>query len=174
MAGFVALSALASAEPLARRRGPTGPMQLLLVGTAAYRIGRMLAFERVATPLRGPFTATVPDASGAGETVVARGRGPQWVIGELLSCPICVATWASAGLFAGLGVLPRFTRGLIAILAATGVAEILHGVVETLTWSSERARVQAAPDQAVVGASVSQRSNDSNSASEKGLVSSRK
>ncbi len=148
-------------------------MQLLMVGTAAYRIGRMLAFERVATPLRGPFTATVPDSSGAGETVVARGTGPRWVIGELLSCPVCVATWASGGLFVGLGVVPRFTRALIAILAATGVAEVVHGLVEALTWSSERARAHAAPHHAVVEASTSQPSSDSNSSSEKGLASSR-
>ena len=120
-------------------------MQLLLVGTAAYRIGRMLAFERVATPIRRPFTATVPDASGAGEAVVARGSGAQWVIGELLSCPVCVSTWAAAGLFAGLGALPLFTRTLVAVLSAVGVAEVLNGVVETLTWTSERARAHAAP-----------------------------
>ncbi|HET8571166.1 MAG TPA: DUF1360 domain-containing protein [Candidatus Limnocylindria bacterium] len=137
---FLGSGALASLPSLVRRRPRTGPMQLLMLGTAAYRIGRMVAFERVAVPLREPFTATVPDSSGAGETVVARGRGPQWVLGELLSCPICVATWAASGLFIGLGVVPRYTQTLLTVLTATGIAEVLNQLVEALTWSAEKSR----------------------------------
>lgn len=140
---FLATGAVASVPALVRRRSPMGPMQLLMLGTAAYRIGRMVAFERVGTPLRDAFTATVPDDSGMGETVVARGRGPRWVVGELLSCPICVATWAASGLVVGLGVLPRYTQTLLTILSATGLAELLNQLIEVLTWSAEKSRAEA-------------------------------
>jgi hypothetical protein len=139
---FLTSGAVASLPSLVRRRPRTGPMQLMMLGTAAYRIGRMVAFERVAEPLRQPFTATVPDSSGAGETVVARGRGPQRVLGELLSCPICVATWAASGLFIGLGVLPRYTQTLLSVLSAVGVAELLNQVIEALTWTAEKSRAE--------------------------------
>ena len=121
-----------------------GPFELLLLGLASYRIGRMIAFERVAQPLREPFTATVPDESGADETVVARGRGVRWVIGELMSCPTCVATWAALVLYVGLALVPGPTRMLVNVLAAVGVAEIAHVSVEQLEWSSRASRRQSA------------------------------
>jgi hypothetical protein len=34
----------------------------------------MIAFEGVAAPIREPFTETLPDSSGAGQTVVAPTR----------------------------------------------------------------------------------------------------
>src|ERR687885_2571998 len=71
---------------------------LLMLGLSTFRMGRMIAFEGVAAPLREPFTETTPDSSGAGQTVVARGRGVRHVLGELVSCPICAGTWVAAGL----------------------------------------------------------------------------
>jgi Protein of unknown function (DUF1360) len=143
VAGFVGLTGIGSLERLVRRRARIGPMQLLMLGAAAYRVGHMVAYERVAEPLREPFTAVVADGSGAGDTVVARGRGARWVIGELLSCPVCAGTWATLGLFIGLGALPRFTQSLITVLSATGVAELLDRVIEALTWRAERSRSAA-------------------------------
>lgn len=69
------LSALSGV--LARRRAQVQftPFELVQLGLATYRTGRLLAFERVAAPLREPFTETIPDASGAGEAVVATGDG---------------------------------------------------------------------------------------------------
>src|ERR687885_1057116 len=66
------------------------PFELVLLGLASFRVGRMIAFEGVAAPLREPFTETRPDASGTGQTVVASGRGWRRVFGELMSCPICI------------------------------------------------------------------------------------
>src|SRR5215204_2224619 len=83
------------------------PFELLLLGLSSFRIGRMIAFEGVAAPLREPFTETLPDSSGAGATVVAAGVGWRRVIGELFSCPICIGTWVAAGLVYGLHLLPQ-------------------------------------------------------------------
>lgn len=140
---FLAATALASG----RRPVLPTPTELVMLGLASHRIGRMLAFERVGEPFRAPFTATVPDDSGADETVVARGRGVRWVLGELISCPTCVATWASLALAIGQRFLPAPTRVLVGILAAAGVAEVVNGVSEQLEWSARAARVDAAaPD----------------------------
>src|SRR4051794_37897940 len=51
------------------------PFDLALLGFATYRLGRLAAFDKVTEPLRLPLTTTVPDASGAGETVVPKGAG---------------------------------------------------------------------------------------------------
>ena len=116
------------------------PFDLLLLGLSSFRIGRMIAFEGVAEPLREPFTQVQPDASGAGQTVVAAGHGTRRVIGELLTCPVCVGTWVAAGLVYGLHLLPRPTRLLLAIMSTTGVAELCYSLSEMLDWTARAAR----------------------------------
>src|SRR2546423_7086854 len=93
------------------------PFDLLLLGLSAFRMGRMIAFEGVAAPLREPFTETRDDASGVGQTVVAAGYGWRRALGELMSCPICLWTWVAAALVYGLHLLPRPTRVLLATMS---------------------------------------------------------
>jgi hypothetical protein len=138
---FLTLMALFSAR--LQRRGEDleiRPFDLLMLGLSAYRAGHMLAYERVAEPLREPFTETKPDESGAGKTVVAAGSGFRRSFGELLSCPICVGTWVSAGLVYGLHLAPRWTRVFLAVMSSTGVAEIVYSSTEALTWIGRDAR----------------------------------
>jgi hypothetical protein len=116
------------------------PFELLLLGLASFRVGRMIAFEGVAEPLRQPFTRVQPDASGAGQTVVAAGEGARLAIGELLSCPICIGTWVAAGLVYGLHLLPRPTRLFLTIMGTTGVAQLCYSVTEALDWNARAAR----------------------------------
>src|SRR3954466_8483625 len=67
------------------------PFDLLVLGLSSYRIGKMIAYERIGEPLRDPFTETTSDFTGVGETVVAaEGVGARRAIGELVSCPICL------------------------------------------------------------------------------------
>jgi hypothetical protein len=121
-------------------------MDLLLLGLSSFRVGRMLAFEGVAAPLREPFTETRDDAYGVAQTVVAEGRGPRRAIGELLSCPICAGTWVSAAMVYGLQLFPGPTRAFMAIVGTTGVAQVLHSLTEALAWTAQAARKSCAPD----------------------------
>jgi hypothetical protein len=116
------------------------PFELLVLGLASFRVGRMIAFEGVAAPLREPFTVTQPDPSGVGQTVVAAGEGTRRVFGELVSCPICVGTWVAAGLVYGTHLLPRPTRLFLSIMATTGVAELCYSLTEVLDWNARAAR----------------------------------
>lgn len=142
-AGFLAASGVAGRRHT-RKTDLLDPLELSLTALAAHRIGRMIAFEKVAEPVREPFTATVPDQSGADETVVARGRGMQWAIGQLLSCPICIATWSALGLSIGHRVLPGPTRFLVRVLAIAGIAELNYLATERLEWAARAARRQSA------------------------------
>ena len=142
-------SALGAFSLVLRQRGEQvrlEPLDLVMLGLATYRSGRLVAYERVAAPLRGPVTDTVPDGSGAGESVVASGDGWRWTLGELVSCPVCVGTWVAAGLVYGLHLAPRPTRAYLAVMSATGVAQLLSETTEALTWSSRSARRQAASE----------------------------
>ena len=119
------------------------PFDLLLLGLSTYRTGRLVAYERVAEPLRQPFTEVIRDESGAGDTVVASGRGARWALGELFSCPICVGTWVAAGLVYGLHLAPRPTRVFLAVMGSTGVAQLLNEGTEALSWGGRAARHRA-------------------------------
>jgi hypothetical protein len=136
---FLAATAIAGSRqrPDAER---LDPLTLALTGMAAHRIGRMIAFERVGEPIREEFTRTIPDETGVDETVVARGRGVRWAIGELLSCPLCVGTWAALGLSIGMLVLPGPTRFVVRVLGIAGLAELNYVAVERLEWSARAAR----------------------------------
>lgn len=119
-----------------------GIFDLALLGFATLRLGRLIAFSQVMEPLRAPFTDTVPDESGAGENVVARGKGIRKALGQMISCPICAGTWVAAGLTYGLYAFPEPTRLFLFMTAGIGVAELLHSCIEALSWSGSHARAQ--------------------------------
>jgi hypothetical protein len=121
------------------------PTDLALLSLATYRAGRLAAYDRVTEPLRAPITETVPDEYDAGENVVAEGAGVQKALGELVSCPTCVGTWAAAGMLYGMQIAPGPTRLFAGILAVSGLAEILNSGVEVMTWTGQAARKRSAP-----------------------------
>ncbi len=116
------------------------PFDLLLLGLATYRLGRMVAYDKVADPIQQPFAKTVPDETGAGETTRPKGSGVKQAIGELVTCPICSGTWIAAGLVYGLSLLPNPTRVFVAIMSTTGLVEILNALTEALSWLGQAER----------------------------------
>lgn len=96
---------------------------LVLAGIATGRLARIVTRDRVAMPLRAPFT-DYEGPAGAGEVnEKPRGRGVRRAIGSLLTCPYCAAPWLATALLASLVVRPRATRFLEAILVASSIAD---------------------------------------------------
>jgi hypothetical protein len=118
-------------------------LDLVMLGLASYRTGRMVAYDKIFETERMPFAETVPDPTGAGETVVPKGTGVRHAIGELISCPICVGTWIAAILVFGLTVLPGPTRMFLKIMSGIGLAEFINAGTEALQWHGEAARARA-------------------------------
>ena len=149
-ATYVALSSLFASlftvfSLYERHKGKTDDftaLDLAMLGLASYRTGRMVAYDKVFESQRMPFAETVPDPTGAGETVVPKGTGVRHAIGELISCPICVGTWIAAILVFGLTVLPGPTRMFLKIMSGIGLAEFINAGTEALQWNGEAARVR--------------------------------
>ena len=139
-AGFIILAA--RLIPLRLNSSPS-LFDFVLLAFATIRLGRMIAYDRVMEPFRAPFTKTVPDKSGVGKTVVARGTGIRCAIGQLISCPICIGTWIAAGLVYALYAFPGPARLFIIICAVIGLAEMLNGLIEAFSWSGHLARTSA-------------------------------
>jgi hypothetical protein len=121
--GFVALLRR-SGRALPREYSP---QDIALVGIATHKASRLLAKDLVTTPLREPFTDH-EDRAGPGEVSESprEGSGVRHAIGELVSCPFCVAQWVATTMAAGLAVIPRTTRFVAATLSAVTISDFLQ------------------------------------------------
>lgn len=102
------------------------PADLLLLSVAGHKMARMIAKDRVTSVVRAPFTRFEGDAGPGEVDETARGGGVRRAVGELLICPYCLGMWVSAGLAAGLLIVPRFTRWVSAVLVTFFGSELLQ------------------------------------------------
>jgi hypothetical protein len=100
-------------------RIPVGDAVLLTVGT--FRLARRLAKDPVTAPIRAPFTR-FEGASGHAEVAeeVREHGGVKHAIGELVTCPFCLAQWVGTGFVFGYVTAPKATR--LAALTMTMIA----------------------------------------------------
>jgi hypothetical protein len=134
-----------------RKRTDLKPFDLALLGLSSYRMGRMVSYDLVMQTLRAPFARTVPDPTGAGDSVEPKGTGWRRAIGDLICCPICAGTWIAAALVYGLELAPRPTRLLLSIMGSIGLGELLNALTESLEWGGQHSR-ELAGEQAMAKA----------------------
>ncbi len=63
---------------------------LFLLGLATQKISRVLTRDRVAQPIRKPFTEFEKPAGGGEVEEKPKGSGLRKAIGQLLTCPYCL------------------------------------------------------------------------------------
>jgi hypothetical protein len=99
---------------------------VLLLGTTSHKISRLVAKDKVTSPIRAPFTR-YEEHAGSGEVEEEpRGSGLQRTVGEMISCPYCLDVWITSALSAGLVILPRPTRLVCAIFSAVALSDFLQ------------------------------------------------
>jgi hypothetical protein len=99
---------------------------LLLIGIATHKLSRLITKDKVTSFIRAPFTRD-QKPSGHGEVEEEpRGSGLQRAVGELLSCPYCVAQWVAAGFTLGLATSPRTTRLVAGVYTAETISDFLQ------------------------------------------------
>jgi hypothetical protein len=116
---------------LVRRRGRELPERpaladLALVGVASHKLSRLIAKDKVTSPLRAPFTELQGGAGPAELEERARGTGPRRALGEMLICPYCLDLWVVSAFSFGLQLAPRTTRFLAFVLSAVTVSDLLQ------------------------------------------------
>src|SRR4051794_18355995 len=118
LVGAAAAAIRASGKDLPTRI-PLGDAALLTIGT--FRLARRIAKDPVTAPVRAPFTS-YRGTSGEAEVAeeVREHGGVKHAVGELLTCPFCMAQWVGTGFVLGYVVAPRATR--LAALTMTMVA----------------------------------------------------
>src|SRR3954462_2914867 len=100
-------------------RIPLGDAALLTVAT--FRLARRIAKDPVTEPIRAPFVR-FEGASGHAEVAeeVREHGGAKHAVGELLTCPFCLAQWIGTTFVFGYATAARATR--LAALPLTTVA----------------------------------------------------
>lgn len=135
LAAYAATVAVtAAAGRLAGRDLPerVEPWDLALLTVSTSRLSRTLAKDPVASPLRAPFTRYEGVSAAAELEEDVRGHGLQHSIGELITCPMCLAQWVATGFGAGLVFAPRQTRLMMAVVSAVAGSDALQYVYALL------------------------------------------
>src|ERR671937_706534 len=106
---------------LTRGRLPerVGLGDVLRIGAASYKLGRLVAKDEVTTWVRAPVTRDE-------EASEPKPTGLERAIGELVTCPYCIGLWIAAGLSYALVLFPRQTRLVTTIFAGQAVADFLN------------------------------------------------
>lgn len=115
----------ATGRPVPERPAPA---DVVLLCIATHKLSRLLTKDAITSPLRAPFTRyDHPIGSGeVMEEVRDQGSSTRHAIGELLSCPFCLAVWVATGLTAGLVLTPRLTRLVATALTAVAASDFLQ------------------------------------------------
>jgi hypothetical protein len=112
LAGFLALERDRLPE-----RMPT--VDVVRIGLASYKIGRLVTKDEITAFLRAPVTededATTPKKGGIAGA-----------LGKLLTCPYCVGVWTAAGLSYAHVLAPKEARFATSIFGADAIADFLN------------------------------------------------
>ena len=112
----------AAATALVRDEDPPESFRsrdLVLGALATQKFTRIVAKDAVTTPLRAPFTE-FEKPLGSGEVQDRPKDGHRHAIGELLTCPFCLAPWTATAYVAALTLAPRAARAWAAVFTIVG------------------------------------------------------
>jgi hypothetical protein len=150
LVGAAAAAIRASGRELPSRI-PLGDAVLLTIGT--FRLARRIAKDPVTAPVRAPFVS-YQGTSGEAEVAeeVREHGGVKHAVGELLTCPFCMAQWVGTGFVLGYVAAPRATR--LAALTMTMVAgsDVLQFVYDAI----QNGALQPADEQDEAGSTTGQ------------------
>ncbi len=135
LGGYAAIAAvftvgLASALAIAEENDDEAPKltwsDLVLFGIATHKLSRVVTKDIVTSPFRAPFVK-FKKYTGAGEVEEeARGEGLQEAVGDLVTCPYCIAPWLGSALVFAAARAPRATRLLAGIFAIKAGSDLMN------------------------------------------------
>lgn len=102
------------------------PFEVLLIGTATHKLARLISKENITSALRAPFTRYEGVAGPAELHEEVRGHGARHAVGELITCPFCLAQWTATGFTFGLVFAPRATRLVATTMTAVAASDFLQ------------------------------------------------
>lgn len=138
MAVYSTLVATLAGVARAQRRplpSPT-PFEVFLLATATHKLARLVAKENITSALRAPFTRYEGTAGPAELHEEVRGHGARHAVGELITCPFCLAQWTATSFVFGMVFAPRATRLVATTMTAVAGSDFLQ---LAYSWSQQKA-----------------------------------
>jgi hypothetical protein len=130
---------------LSNRNGPDPrPADIVLLGVATRKIGRIITKDWVMSLLRAPFVHYVESAGGGEVEERSRGTGLRGAIGDLLTCPWCIAPWVAGALYSLLLVNPRAARLVGSGFTSAALSDVLQHGYGTVRRGSDRGAIRRA------------------------------
>jgi hypothetical protein len=97
-----------------------------LTALATHKLTRIVAKDRVTAPLRAPF-ARFEESAGSGElSERVRGHGFRRAVGNLITCPYCLAPWAALALKILKKLSPDMAFQVISLLSLAAASDLLN------------------------------------------------
>lgn len=122
-----ALTSVATTGFLFRRfKAPLAVLDLCMMAASTHKLAHIVTGERVTMPLRAPFTKQADFGREGGHKSIPVQHGMHRAIGELLTCPHCIAPWIGLGVVAGYVVAPVPTRVVTTLFTIVTGADFLH------------------------------------------------
>ena len=90
------------------------------------RVSRTLAKDTVTSPIRVPFTRFRGTSGHSELAEEVRGEGVKHAVGELITCPFCMAQWVGTAYAVGMTFAPDATRLAGATMTAVAGADWLQ------------------------------------------------
>jgi len=125
-------AAVAGLTLFLRRRGRPLPERipasdLALLSVATHKLSRLVTKDTVTAPFRAPFTR-FKGAGAAGEVnEEPRDDSPaKHAVGELVTCPFCMAQWVGTGFLFGYLLAPRATRAAASLFTMVAASDALQ------------------------------------------------
>lgn len=131
------LAGIAAARATGRPAQGLSPWDVAQLAIATHKVARLVAKDPVTSPLRAPFT-TFEGVSAPSELhEEVRGHGLKHSVGELLTCPMCMAQWVATGFSVGLVFAPGFVRQVLSTFTAIAGADFLQHAYVKLQQATE-------------------------------------
>jgi hypothetical protein len=113
------------------------PYEVALVTAATHKLTRLVTKESITSALRAPFTRYQGVSGPAELSEEVRTDNPvRHAIGELITCPFCLAMWTATAFTYGLIFAPRATRLIATTLTAVAGSDFLQ---LGYTWAQHKA-----------------------------------
>ena len=108
-----------------------------LLAVATHRLSRLITKDSVTAVVPAPFTRFNEPAGDGEVNEEVRGTGLRHAVGELLTCPFCIAQWIATAFAFGLVLAPRATRFVAATLTAVTASDWLQFAHSALQKTEE-------------------------------------
>jgi hypothetical protein len=120
------VGAALAARATGRTAPRLSPWDVAQLAVATHKVSRLIAKDPVTSPLRAPFTRYEGVSAPSELAEEVRGTDLQHSLGELVSCPMCLAQWVATGFGFGLVFAPAPTRLALSAFTAVAGADFLQ------------------------------------------------